>query len=733
MRCIGGPLFCEVAMRVSYPPAAAPTTAVKTAEAPFVDTATVSTPMAAAPSGLAGRPRPRLPNAGAPPLVSLPDAGGKRAAAPLVALDGDFSKDRRAEIDARQVTVHALQTKLGTLSADAGVALKPGSVAAQFATGALTPVYLDPPAFRAMAKSLSGQGAGRKTEPLLVDKQGQRIVFDLQRAFVPGDRLSDEAVAALGKALDLPAHGLKNPDWLQPAAQSRTSRRQLQKAPRYHGHAIPAQEGGAGFFKANDHRLLEGKGQTLRAQRKELVHENYLQAESTRALGKDVMVHRGLYDFHKGIPENSIAALDRAYEEGYRTLELDVQVTADDVPMLMHDFTSGRILEDPEDRLVAQTPFSQLRDRPLVIRNPVDGNFVHTDQRLTSIEQMLEHVRTTKPGMSILLDCKEQTPEAVALLLMKQPKLGNIAAIKVNSAFYKGGFDQFFSNMCKRLQINPEHSQDEPRRLKLRRDLARINVVPVLDQPLIEEPQVRKFFPGTGAGVEGLADTATDWMKSWNQMHPVIVEAMVTDPDTDAGKALQMARARARQPGSGMDKTALGVIYRYEDFSWPKSDGSREYATWGMFGEINPVPTSGFEPLRGTTGAFRDRGESVLTDQPDEEFLALRENRTLPQGHTGMELDVPPDTQIDKNRDAEITGLRKKQFAAAKQPPDEAHIQAVRDGARLDQGASLQLPPAARQAIDKQAEALGLLTDRYRGAPVSHYLNEQAKQTAPKE
>nr|WP_272932571.1 type III secretion system effector avirulence protein AvrBs2 [Xanthomonas translucens] len=720
-------------MRVSYPPAAAPTTAVKTAEAPFVDTATVSTPMAAAPSGLAGRPRPRLPNAGAPPLVSLPDAGGKRAAAPLVALDGDFSKDRRAEIDARQVTVHALQTKLGTLSADAGVALKPGSVAAQFATGALTPVYLDPPAFRAMAKSLSGQGAGRKTEPLLVDKQGQRIVFDLQRAFVPGDRLSDEAVAALGKALDLPAHGLKNPDWLQPAAQSRTSRRQLQKAPRYHGHAIPAQEGGAGFFKANDHRLLEGKGQTLRAQRKELVHENYLQAESTRALGKDVMVHRGLYDFHKGIPENSIAALDRAYEEGYRTLELDVQVTADDVPMLMHDFTSGRILEDPEDRLVAQTPFSQLRDRPLVIRNPVDGNFVHTDQRLTSIEQMLEHVRTTKPGMSILLDCKEQTPEAVALLLMKQPKLGNIAAIKVNSAFYKGGFDQFFSNMCKRLQINPEHSQDEPRRLKLRRDLARINVVPVLDQPLIEEPQVRKFFPGTGAGVEGLADTATDWMKSWNQMHPVIVEAMVTDPDTDAGKALQMARARARQPGSGMDKTALGVIYRYEDFSWPKSDGSREYATWGMFGEINPVPTSGFEPLRGTTGAFRDRGESVLTDQPDEEFLALRENRTLPQGHTGMELDVPPDTQIDKNRDAEITGLRKKQFAAAKQPPDEAHIQAVRDGARLDQGASLQLPPAARQAIDKQAEALGLLTDRYRGAPVSHYLNEQAKQTAPKE
>ncbi|MBC3972925.1 avirulence protein [Xanthomonas translucens pv. undulosa] len=720
-------------MRVSYPPATASTTSVKTAEAPFVDTATVSTPMPAAPSGLAGRPRPRLPKAGAPPLVPLPNAGGKHAPAALVALDGDFSKDRLAEIDARQVTVQALQTKLGTLSADAGVALKPRSVAAQFAAGALTPVYLDTSAFRAMAKSLSGQGAGRKTEPLMVDNQGQRIVFDLQRAFVPGDRLSDEATVALGKALDLPAQGLKNPDWLQPASQPKMSRRQMEKVPRYHGHAIPAQEGGAGFFKANDHRLLEGKGEKLRAQRKQLVHENYVQAESTRALGKDVMVHRGLYDFHKGIPENSIAALDRAYEDGYRTLELDVQVTADGVPLLMHDFTAGRILDDPQDRLVAQTPFSELRDRRLVIRNPVDGNFVHTDQRLVSIEQMLEHVRTTKPGMSILLDCKEQTPEAVALLLMKQPKLGSIAAIKVNSAFYKGGFDQFFSNMCKHLQINPEHSQDEPRRLKLRRDLGKINVVPVLDQPPIEDPQVRKFFPGTGAGVESLADTATQWLQSWNQMHPVIVEAMVSNPDSDSGKALQMARERAHQPGSGMDKAALGVIYRYEDFSWPKWDGTKEYATWGMFGEINPVPTSGFEPQRGVTGGFRDRGESLLTDQPDEEFLALSENRTLPRGHTGMELDVPPDTQIDKNRDAEITSLRKKQFMEAKQGPDEVHIQAVRDGERLDQGASLQLPPAARQAIDKHAEALGLLTDLYRGAPVSHYLNEQAKQTEPKE
>ncbi|UKE79447.1 glycerophosphodiester phosphodiesterase family protein [Xanthomonas translucens pv. arrhenatheri] len=684
--------------------------------------------MAAAPSGLAGRPRPRLPNAGAPPLVSLPDAGGKRAAAPLVALDGDFSKDRRAEIDARQVTVHALQTKLGTLSADAGVALKPGSVAAQFATGALTPVYLDPPAFRAMAKSLSGQGAGRKTEPLLVDKQGQRIVFDLQRAFVPGDRLSDEAVAALGKALDLPGQGLHTPAWLQPA----TSRRTLKAAPRYKGHEIPAQNGGAGFYKANDHRLLGDKREVVRKQLPEFVHANYVQAESTKALGKDVMVHRGLFDTHAGIPENSLAAIDHAYAEGYRTLEMDVQVSAEGVPVLLHDFAIGRTTDDPDNRLAAQVKYAELQDKRLVIRNPMDGNFVSTDQRMAGIEPMLENVLRTKPGMSVVLDCKEHTPENVALMLIRRPQLRPITALKLYSAAYKGGFDEFFSNLCQKLQINPLHSRDQPRRDKLRRDLSQINVVPILSEEVLKDTELRALFPAA-EDTTGLADTGTQWMQSWNNMHPIVAEVTVANPGSDAGKAMQLTHERLRQPGSGYEKAAFSSAYRYEDFSIPRSGGQPDYYTWGMFGEINPVPSSGFEPQRGTAGAFREHGESVLTDRPDEEVLALRENRTLPRGHTGLELDVPPDTQIDKNRDAEITGLRKKQFAAAKQPPDKAHIQAVRDGARLDQGASLQLPPAARQAIDKQAEALGLLTDRYRGAPVSHYLNEQAKQTAPEE
>ncbi|MCC5090438.1 type III secretion system effector avirulence protein AvrBs2 [Xanthomonas campestris] len=719
----------EVVMRIGpLQPAATHTTALAT---PTHTSAITPMEVPHAPGGnLPLRARPRRQALMQPPLVPLNDSAmtGKQA---LVALDSEFSEQRLAEVQARQIIVQAAQSKLATHFAQAGMALKPDSIAARFAAGTLEPVYLDTTAFNAMARGLPGR-ASAAAGPVLVDAQQGRIIFDLQRAFAPGDTFSDAARTALPKALDLPGHGVENPAWLAAASQSHPARRKMQQTLKYRGHQVPAQHGGAGFYKPDDHRLLEGKATQLHEHLKQVVHENYLQAESTKSLGKDVMVHRGLYDFRNGIPENSLAAVDHAYAQGYRTVELDVQVSADGVPMMLHDFTVGRVLDDPDNPLVANTPFSQLHDQPLVIRNPVDGNFVQTTQRLSSIEQMLKHVVHTKPGMSVVLDCKEKTAEDVALLLMKQPQLRRFTAVKVYSAAYKGGFDELFSNMCKRLQINPLHSQDEPRRQKLRRDLSKIKVVPILDQDSIQDPQLRALFPGDES-TSGLVDTATGWMQSWNGMHPVVAETMVTDRDSKAGKALQDARASLQQPGSGYEKAALSSAYRYEDFSMAQSDGSRKYFTWGMFGEINPIPETGFEPTRGTAGAFRDQGDSVLTDQPNEEVLALRENRTLPRGHTGVELNAPPGTPIDTGRDAALVGLRLSQFNAMKQPLDKVNVDAAREGATLDRDATAQQTPAARDATDKRAESLGLLTDRYRGAPVSHYLNEQAKHAEPEE
>ncbi len=54
------------------------------------------------------------------------------------------------------------------------------------------------------------------------------------------------------------------------------------------------------------------------------------------------VAHRGLHDAKAGIPENSLAAFAAAAQAGY-ALELDIQVSADGVPMVFHDDTLNRM------------------------------------------------------------------------------------------------------------------------------------------------------------------------------------------------------------------------------------------------------------------------------------------------------------------------------------------------------------------------------------------------------
>lgn len=52
--------------------------------------------------------------------------------------------------------------------------------------------------------------------------------------------------------------------------------------------------------------------------------------------------HRGLYDNHNGIPENSIPAFERAVEKGY-AIELDVNMSNDGFLVVFHDATLKRM------------------------------------------------------------------------------------------------------------------------------------------------------------------------------------------------------------------------------------------------------------------------------------------------------------------------------------------------------------------------------------------------------
>lgn len=53
-----------------------------------------------------------------------------------------------------------------------------------------------------------------------------------------------------------------------------------------------------------------------------------------------VVIHRGMTSV---APENSFASCEKAFEEGYRYVEVDVRFTYDNVPVLLHDETIDRV------------------------------------------------------------------------------------------------------------------------------------------------------------------------------------------------------------------------------------------------------------------------------------------------------------------------------------------------------------------------------------------------------
>ncbi|MBQ9123308.1 MAG: hypothetical protein IJY10_07450, partial [Lachnospiraceae bacterium] len=65
--------------------------------------------------------------------------------------------------------------------------------------------------------------------------------------------------------------------------------------------------------------------------------------------------HRGLHDNESEAPENSMAAFRKAVEGGYG-IELDVQLTKDQVPVVFHDFTLQRMARMAGDAVADSTP-----------------------------------------------------------------------------------------------------------------------------------------------------------------------------------------------------------------------------------------------------------------------------------------------------------------------------------------------------------------------------------------
>ena len=102
--------------------------------------------------------------------------------------------------------------------------------------------------------------------------------------------------------------------------------------------------------------------------------------------------HRGLHDNRSQAPENSMAAFRKAVEAGYG-IELDVQLSADKVPVIFHDFSLQRACK--VNGQVRDYTFRELRQLRLF----------DSDERIPSLKEFLA---MTDGRVTLLIELKEE-------------------------------------------------------------------------------------------------------------------------------------------------------------------------------------------------------------------------------------------------------------------------------------------------------------------------------------
>lgn len=117
---------------------------------------------------------------------------------------------------------------------------------------------------------------------------------------------------------------------------------------------------------------------------------------------------------HRGAPtaavENTIGSIGKAVGAGAHWVEVDVKLTADHVPVLLHDRTLRRIWG--LDRQVARTPLADLPGRTWP-REPAPAR----EPRVPTLREALDHIRGS--GARLLIDLPSLPEAAPSVSLVR--------------------------------------------------------------------------------------------------------------------------------------------------------------------------------------------------------------------------------------------------------------------------------------------------------------------------
>ncbi len=129
-------------------------------------------------------------------------------------------------------------------------------------------------------------------------------------------------------------------------------------------------------------------------------------------------------------PENTVPAFIAAIEDGANALELDVQLTADGVVVVMHDDDGGRMCGVPAK--VAATPFAALKTWDPGV-GFLDAAGARSFARRGLTIPRLADVLQAFPGIPINIDVKSPDPRAVRRVVDVVTSLGAAERVLLTS------------------------------------------------------------------------------------------------------------------------------------------------------------------------------------------------------------------------------------------------------------------------------------------------------------
>lgn len=135
-----------------------------------------------------------------------------------------------------------------------------------------------------------------------------------------------------------------------------------------------------------------------------------------------IVGHRGA---RAEVTENTLAGFHEAVAQGADLVEMDVQLAADGVPVVFHDWDLVRLAGRPE--IVEHTPSAELA--AVRVRDPAAAR----DDGRHPIPRLAEVLDALPPSLPLNLEVKRRHAETAALLEALEPLLDRRAGLLVSS------------------------------------------------------------------------------------------------------------------------------------------------------------------------------------------------------------------------------------------------------------------------------------------------------------